>query len=115
MVYSQLLPLEKKMKEDGSILVFDLAKPSDVEEVFEGLLTHFFVRTPVRQIQLFDESDETRRPLWKLEVTRQCCTPPKGLSITVREKSTGLLVAFAGATIEQRSGRKQFRYLTYPS
>ena len=68
-----ILPREVT-KTDGKgvevTLVFDLAQPSDVDEIFELIVDHYFTATPLAQVYLIHESEEARRPLSKLKELR---------------------------------------------
>lgn len=94
--------LDDTAADSGETLVYSLARPDEVDEVFELALQHFFAAQPLRQIHFFDEKDETKRPIWRLETLRRCFAPPT-LSIVVREKTTGDLVAFMVNEVEERS------------
>ena len=51
-------------------LVFELAQPSDVDEIFELIVDHYFTAIPLAQVYLIHESEEARRPLSKLKELR---------------------------------------------
>lgn len=88
------------------VLIYDIARPDEAEEVFEFMLEHFFSRTPVRQIHLIDQDEETRRPLWKLHHLRKCFSQP--YSIVVREENrSGRLVASLANYLEEKGTWKR--------
>lgn len=63
----------------------DWVKQEEAEEVIEFLLECFLTSPPLRQIHRFDESAETRRPLWYMNMIRQYVSQP--YSLIVRDQS----------------------------
>ena len=102
------LPLEIKRKNGCGVqvvLVLDLARPSDLNDIFELFLAQFFTRTPIKQEFLFDEKDESTRPTWWLEEIRKDCSHSLICSVVVREKGTGRLVSVMSNRIIDRHGK----------
>jgi len=97
---NQVLQIAKNGKE---ILIYSIAKQEEEEEVADLAHEHFYSSSPMREIFLFDyvTKDEffacTRARLQK------CFQHPRSKLITVREKSTGRLVAFQAITIREKN------------
>lgn len=53
-----------------------MALPNEAEELFDFLVRHFFPLPPLRQIHRIDDSEEAKRPLWKLEQIRRSLLQP---------------------------------------
>lgn len=86
-------------------LVMDIARPEEADEIFEFLLEHYFPVPPFRQINFYDESEDTRRPAWRLdEINRYLAEP---YSPIVRDfKADNQIVAVTVNTIEDRNHLK---------
>lgn len=77
----QLEQVEGRQQE----LTVDIARPDDGQEIFEFLLRHFFPLAPVRQLGLYDESEEAKRPEWIQDIVIDCVKTPH--SLVVRDAS----------------------------
>lgn len=62
-------------------LIVDLARIENAEEIFEFLLQNFFPKAPVRQLGLYDESEEAKRPAWIQELIEDCLRTPYSLLV----------------------------------
>lgn len=84
-------PVEKTAK-NGRVLVYDIAKPGNLEEMVDFFVKHFVAAPPIRQIYFLTGSEEIPTPFWALWSIGKCLAEP--VSLLVREKTTGHLVAF---------------------
>lgn len=62
-------------------LVFTIARSDEAQEVYEFLLHHFFPLAPIRQLGLYDESEEAKRPAWIEDLVRDCLRSPYSLLV----------------------------------
>jgi len=93
--------MEEETPDGKEILVYHIAKPEDVEEVAAFAAEHFFNESPIRELGMFDDqSDEAGRFYWRQGRLQKCFAHPT--SIVVREKSTGQVVGFTAAILEER-------------
>ena len=93
--------MEEKTPDEKEVLLYHIAKPEDVEEVAAFATEHFFNESPILELGLFDDqSDEVGRFYWRQGRLQQCFAQPT--SIVVREKSTGQVVGFTAAILEER-------------
>ncbi|KAI9565532.1 hypothetical protein GHT06_009324 [Daphnia sinensis] len=83
-------------------LTVDIAQPDDGQEIFEFLLKHFFPLAPIRQLALYDESEEAKRPEWVEDIVRDCVQTP--YSLVVRDSCLhNRIVAVAVNEIKKRT------------
>lgn len=88
---------------DGKVLVIDIARPEDAEEVNSFLDVHFVLKTPVRQLSSFDKrSKECELKQQQDELNWIQDRLKHGYSLTVRDASTGQLVAVQVNDLEER-------------
>lgn len=103
------LEVKKKDREGRDVwFVFDLARPSDEDDIVQFFLTHYFTATPIRETTFFDEFGGSKIPKWRLDMIRDYCTSPRACVIVVREKSTRCLVAYLETKLKNRQGVKHF-------
>ena len=62
-------------------LIAHIARPDEAEEIFEFLLHHFFPLAPIRQLALYDESEEAKRPEWIEDIVGDCVKTPHSLLV----------------------------------
>ncbi len=77
----------------------DWVKQEEADELIEFLLKHFLTAPPLRQIYLFDESPETRRPAWYMNLVRQSVSQP--YSLIVRDQSSSGGNQIVAASVNQ--------------
>ena len=69
------------MELSGHGLTMDTAKPEDADEMFEFMVEHYLPGAPMRQIYLWDECEDNKRPQWRLDETRQRLRQPYSLVV----------------------------------
>ncbi|XP_057370337.1 arylalkylamine N-acetyltransferase 1-like [Daphnia carinata] len=74
------LQLERAVERQQELTVY-IAQPDDGQEIFEFLLQHFFPLAPIRQLALYDESEEAKRPEWVDDIVRECVQAPYSLLV----------------------------------
>lgn len=74
------LQLEQAVDRQQTLTV-DIAQPDDGQEIFEFLLQHFFPLAPIRQLALYDESEEAKRPEWIEDIVLECVQTPYSLVV----------------------------------
>lgn len=86
------------------ILVYSIAKQEEVEEVAHFAEETYFSSSPVREIYSSDDVTITKeeRLAWTRNRYQNCIQHPTSILVTVREKSTGRLVAFQSLTMRIR-------------
>lgn len=85
-------------------LIYDIARLSDVPEVAEFASEYFFNSSPIRELASFDDpTDEAGQFAWRQGRLQKCFTRPT--SIIVREKTSGEVVAFQAAILEDRENK----------
>jgi GNAT superfamily N-acetyltransferase len=62
-------------------LITHVARADEADEIFEFLLSHFFPLAPIRQLGLYDESEEAKRPEWIQDLVRDCVKTPHSLLV----------------------------------
>lgn len=58
-----------------------IASPLEAAEIFDFLLCHFFPEAPIRQLGLYDESEEAKRPAWIEDLVGNCVGTPYSLLV----------------------------------
>ncbi len=86
------------------ILVYSIAKQEEVEEVANFAEETYFSSSPVREIYSSDGVTITKeeRLAWTRNRYQNCIQHPTSILVTVREKSTGRLIAFQSLTMRIR-------------
>ena len=87
---------------DNTVIVYDIAKPEDAEELNEFFHVHFFPAQPIRQLRFWDESEENKKSLQLEDSMRKRLQANPGISIVAREKMTGHLIGCKINEIEKR-------------
>lgn len=62
-------------------LIVNIARPDEANKIFEFLLHHFFPEAPIRQLGLYDESEEAKRPAWIEDLVHDCLRTPHSLLV----------------------------------
>ena len=75
------MKLENAVGSHEQDLAVHIARPDEAQEVYEFLLHHFFPQAPIRQLGLYDESEEAKRPAWIEELVRDCLRTPHSLLV----------------------------------
>ncbi len=76
-VQLKMIVAEKREQE----LMIQIARPDEAQEVYDFLLDHFFPLAPIRQLGLYDESEEAKRPAWIEDLVRDCLRTPHSLLV----------------------------------
>ena len=105
--HKQIPVMMKKTTRDGKeILVYSIAKPEDVEEVAKFAAEHFYNASPLRELASMDDlTDENGFFAWRVGRIQKCFAQP--VSIIIREKSTGNVVAFSAIEIVEKNEWKE--------
>ena len=85
------------------VLVFDLGRPEDAQQVIQLHRDHFLTTPPIRQIHFWDEAEENRTAPWSESFIRKSLAAQPPVSLVVREKSTGHLVAYKMNELDERN------------
>ncbi len=96
--------MEEIVSRDGKeiVLVYSIASPEDVDEVAEFAEQYFYNDSPLREIASFDDiSDKEGMLAWRRGRLQTCFAQP--ISILVRDKSNGELVAFAARVLQEKN------------
>ena len=88
---------------DGKVLVMDIARPEEAEEINSFLDEHFVLKTPIRQLSSFDKRPkecELKQAQDELNWVRLLLS--HSCSLTVRDAATGQLAAVQVNDMEKR-------------
>lgn len=93
--------MEEKIRDGTVTLIYDIARPEDVDEAAAFAAESLYNSSPIKEIASFDDpSDEAGRIAWNKGRLQTAFSNPT--CIIVREKTTGDVVGFVTMKIEER-------------